>query len=472
MKAFLVFLICMWGTTLSAQIFSESPQTFLEVSLGAVAFADIDGDGDNDLLVTGADIDSEHRTILYSNQDGIFTANPDVPFPDLLHSTITFFDLDADADPDLLLTGETETGDRVAQLYTNEGGQFTEVLNTPFDGVYRGSVATADIDGDSDLDLFITGANPNEERIAKLYTNQDGSFTEVLNTSFEGVLRSSVAFADIDGDDDPDLLITGTNSSDDPITKLYTNQDGSFSEVPNTPFPAVDRGAVAFADIDGDTDPDLVLTGWGVSSFLTILYHNEGGVFTEVSNTPLLGVVYSSVAFADVDNDGDPDLLIMGAPAAENPFTRLYTNEAGVFTEVSDTPFFGGWLGSVAFADVDGDGDLDLYVTGADTEVPPLPSAHLYINENPVSNLIPVNSLPPNDLWVFPNPSDGNFTVRLPEPLEDATLRLTDAAGRLVLEHHNSRLTDWQCTENLAAGVYTLSIEAQGRLWVERVVVW
>ncbi|MGK0175954.1 MAG: hypothetical protein ACI9AT_002341 [Ulvibacter sp.] len=81
------------------------------------------------------------------------------------------------------------------------------------------------MDGDGDKDLLITGLNNSFEQIAKLYTNNGGNFTEVTGTPFEGVFASSIAFSDVDGDGDNDLLITGENSSGEQIAKLYTNDD-------------------------------------------------------------------------------------------------------------------------------------------------------------------------------------------------------------------------------------------------------
>jgi hypothetical protein len=94
-----------------------------------------------------------------------------------------------------------------------------------------------------------------------------GSFSEVTGTPFEGVARSSIAFADVDGDNDQDVLITGSNNSDAFISKLYTNDGmGNFSEMTGTPFEGVDRSSIAFADVDGDNDQDVLITGQGLLS--------------------------------------------------------------------------------------------------------------------------------------------------------------------------------------------------------------
>jgi len=101
---------------------------------------------------------------------------------------------------------------------------FTEIMPTPpFDEVGFSSIAFADVDGDNDHDVLITGYKL-VGAISKLYLNDgNGSFSEVTNTPFEEVGEGSVTFADIDGDNDQDVLITGQNSSGVRISKMYIN---------------------------------------------------------------------------------------------------------------------------------------------------------------------------------------------------------------------------------------------------------
>ncbi len=156
---------------------------------------------------------------------------------------------------------------------------FPEVLGTPFAGVEEGSIAFADVDGDNDQDVLITGWS-DIGFISRLYANDgSGSFTEVIGTPFPGVNESSIAFADVDGDNDQDVLITGQNSSFTFISKLYTNNgSGNFTEMMNTPFEGVRDGSIAFADVDGDNDQDVLITGSGSTNGNPIskLYTNNG----------------------------------------------------------------------------------------------------------------------------------------------------------------------------------------------------
>jgi hypothetical protein len=220
-------------------------------------------------------------------------------------------------------------------------------MGTPFDSVLVSSIAFADVDGDSDPDLLITGRNNNWQLIAKLYMNDDGSggFTEATGTPFDGVEHSSIAFADVDGDGDQDVLVTGEYSFLQPMSKLYTNDgSGGFTEVLGTPFDDVRNSSIAFADVDGDGDPDVLITGLSSNGRIAKLYTNDGsGGFTEVTSTPFDGVEHSSIAFADVDGDGDPDVLISGV-SSNGTITKLYANDGnGGFTVVWGIPFDGVW---------------------------------------------------------------------------------------------------------------------------------
>ena len=370
---------------------------FKGLLLSSIAFADVDGDNDQDVLITGFS-SSGRITKLYTNDGSgnFIEKTTGTPFTGVRNSSIAFADVDGDNDQDVLITGEDSRSNGIARLYTNDGkGNFTEKAGTPFEGIRFSSIAFADVDGDKDHDVLITGVRRDDEgnfiRITKLYTNDgSGSFTEKIRTPFEGVSRSSIAFADVDGDNDQDVLITGSeyNRNTDRfnrIAKLYTNDgSGSFTEKTGTLFPGVDNSSIALADVDGDKDQDVLITGFSSSGKIARLYTNDGsGNF--ITRLSFAGVRNSSIAFADVDGDGDQDVLITG-DADNGLITKLYTNDGlGNFTEKTGTPFTGVENGSIAFADVDGDNDQDVLITGDEGTSflpdPPDLIAKLYIND-------------------------------------------------------------------------------------------
>ena len=158
---------------------------------------------------------------------------------------------------------------------------------------------TADFDGENGLDLVVTGSDSNSGPIAKIYENDgSGGFSENTNANLTGVAASSVAAADFDGDNDPDLIVTGQSDSDR-IAKIYENDgSGGFSENTNANLTGVFRSSVATADFDGENGLDLLVTGQDISgNRIAKIYENDGsGGFTENTNANLTGVDYSSVA--------------------------------------------------------------------------------------------------------------------------------------------------------------------------------
>ena len=392
MKHISLLLFLLPARVVFAQPFTESLQfpPLTGVDYGSVAFADVDGDNDEDMLITGSIFPGGISKLYINDGEGMFTEVLGTPFEGVWSSAIAFADVNGDNDQDVLITGKHPS--RISKLYTNDGtGTYTEVEGTPFDGVEGGAIAFADIDGDNDQDVLITGSNNSNTPIAKLYINNGlGVYTELAETPFEGVWYSSIAFADVDGDNDQDVLITGRSGITNlgaRISSLYINNGtGIFTEITPSPFEGVAVSSIAFADVDGDSDQDVLITGVN-DSFARVskLYTNDGtGIFTEITPSPFEGVAGSSIAFADVDGDDDQDVLITGLNESSARVSKLYTNDGtGIFTEITPSPFEGVAGSSIAFADVDGDNDKDVLITGLNESTSRV--SKLYTNNGTIS---------------------------------------------------------------------------------------
>ena len=419
LKLLLIFLIA--GRILLAQTFSENfTNEFIAVQWGDIAFSDINGDGNNDVLITGVDNTTTPVSKLYKNDGmGNFSEVVNTPFDGVWGSSIAFSDVNNDGSADVLITGCSSLSQEIviAKLYINDGdGNFTESQGTPFAEVAFGAIAFSDVNNDGNDDVLITGSpNPSViNPIAKLYINDgSGKFTEMTGTPFIGVDVGSVAFSDVNNDGNEDVLITGSlelYSTDVRIAKLYINDgSGKFTEMTGTPFDGVMESSIAFSDINGDMTDDVLITGLNSDGVETTkLYANDGSSnFTEVGATPFSDVWLSSVAFSDINNDGNEDVLITGLAENDVLISKLYVNNGlGNFLEVTNAFFEPVNRSSVAFSDVNNDGYEDVLITGGtDTYSTGDPITKLYINDGLETSTSELRDNENLGFSVFPNPA-------------------------------------------------------------------
>jgi len=363
-------------------LIANSP--FSGLSSGGIAYSDVDGDGDQDVLLTGQALSGFTTKLFINDGNGGYAEDASAPFVQVANSAADFADIDGDGDEDLLISGYA-TGGQQTKLYTNDGaGIFTLVPGTPFPNVSSGAVAFHDVDADGDQDAMITGFSISGGNPTQLFLNDGtGAFT-ASGIAFEPVNNGTIDYGDVDGDGDDDLLLTGYGSTSR-VANLYTNDGaGLFTLVPGTPFPGVQQGSVGLEDIDGDGDLDVLIAGEAGSpaTYTAQLFTNDGtGTFTLVPGAIFDYTIGSSIAFADIDNDLDPDLLVTGYSQSQSSglIAKLYSNDGtGVFTELV-SPFDPSSHGDVEFADVDGDNDLDVIIMGNSTSGT---AVNLYRNNN------------------------------------------------------------------------------------------
>ena len=345
-----------------------------------VAWGDYDNDGDLDLLVTGkksisASIDP--ISTIYTNDAGTFTALATANLIGVQSGAVEWGDYDNDGDLDILLTGLGADNINVAKIYTNNGGSFTELATANLPGIAFGDVAWGDYDNDGDLDIFLTGG------ISKIFTNNAGTFTELATANFPRLSSGSVDWGDYDNDGDLDILLTGYTGSLD-ISKIYTNTNGVFTELISANLTGVSYSSTAWGDYDNDGDLDVLLSGYTGSARVTKIYTNTAGSFTELATANLLGVQEGSIAWGDYDNDGDLDILLTGSGGGAT--TRIYTNTAGVFTHLITNDLPGLVVSDAVWGDYDNDGDLDIALAGVTNSSF---ISKIYINNIATSNTVP-----------------------------------------------------------------------------------
>ena len=295
----------------------------------------------------------------------------------LSHGASAWGDWDNDGDLDLIMTGNDTSGNKTTKLYRNDGGLLTDMAST-IPGVYYSSVAWGDYDNDGDLDLFISGRTAASEIISRVYRNDNGTFTDIA-AGLTGLWISSAAWGDYDNDGDLDIALMGATNSSAPYTMttlLYVNTNGVFS-VGNT-LTGFIFGSLCWGDYDADGDLDLLQTGSTTNSPYTAglrLYRNDNGTLSNTS-IDVTGVYYGQVAWIDFDNDGDLDFVISGINTTRN--TKLYENVNGSFQDTSQS-FIAISQSYIAVGDHDNDGDSDIALAGYSTSGM---ATKLYTNNN------------------------------------------------------------------------------------------
>ncbi|PLX11011.1 MAG: hypothetical protein C0598_09130 [Marinilabiliales bacterium] len=406
---------------------------------GSCAMADIDNDGDLDLIITGANAQlADRKTTLYSNDGlGNYTEITGTGLSNWSEGgDITFADVDGDSDQDLLITGRDGMPNYYANFYLNDGsGNFTLDPTVPFEPSIGGSLQFEDIDNDGDFDLFMNGytidGNQNILLFSKLYLNDGtGNFSEIESTSIEE--GTSAAFLDMDNDNDMDLIVSGLNNSDVPKTSLYENDGfGNYSLVNNTPFENVYHSDIAIADSDNDGDLDILINGSN-ESFQNIckLYLNDGtGSFSLLTGTPFINSSIGTVDFADFDNDNDMDILVTGSVGGSGFAAHIYENKGLNNFNLTDS-LVKVYNSTTAIGDIDGDNDLDVIIVGI-RNLNPIVKPRVYKNMLTTTSVDMALDEGSVDTFIYPNPSAGIINIET-ENTVGSSIKIYNTKGELV----------------------------------------
>lgn len=478
-----MFLVLLTGLsfaqTINLDLTTPAP-TLQDADVGAMAFADIDNDGDNDLLITGKG--GPIKTTLYRN-DGIGNLSEitGTPFVNAFGGTVGFADVDNDNDQDVLITGSSQGGPSIANLYVNDGSGNYSLSSGPFEPSSGGDFDFGDIDNDGDKDLIMTGYDASGNAFTKLYRNNgSGAFTVIGGTIFEDQKGGSVEFADIDNDNDLDVLMVGEDNNGSASTKLYLNNSlGVFALAANTALENCSGGDFTIADSDNDGDLDVFICGQNNNgTYLSNLYTNNGtGSFTLVAGTPFQPTSTGTTSFADFDNDGDVDLLLVGSGngglITNSIIANIYENQGSNSFVLGDS-LIGAYLSSTAIGDVDGDSDLDLVIGGTSTGSP-VRGTRMYTNNPPVTLAIE-NELEVFDnqeftsSLIYPNPTRGTININMDE-FAPSVINILDKTGKLVYSDNHIQNTGGQIILNLPAGMYIVRLSTGKKTLTQKLIV-
>jgi hypothetical protein len=415
------------------------------------ALADFDSDGDLDLIVG-----NYSNVKLYVNENGYFSYRNTL-------STGSWHVAVGDLNKDGFIDLVTAYGGGAVTSFLNDGqGNFQIKQSfgqgTPF------RLYLADFNSDGNLDLLqgnYWGTKP-----VIYFGHGDGTFS--LSQIFPDDNSLAAAIADFDGDGDYDIAFARWPGRPD---KVYFNDgSGYFVDSGQNLLDSLSTYDIAAADLDNDGDIDLIAGQDEYGTEPNKIWLNNGQGYFTLSSVGLGHYYTHVIKVADIDKDGDVDVLegntggLVGFDSRE----KLYLNNGlgNSFTEITITERRTR-TNELLLGDINGDSLLDLVdITWWDQSGNGTPdSIYIYLNTNQsVAEEKP--SLLSNFIQIYPNPFSRILTVNCPT---DFQMNIYDISGRVVKTIESQGKVEWR-PNGLSAGTYFIKIKIGDNEQIQKVI--
>ncbi|KAA3621891.1 MAG: T9SS C-terminal target domain-containing protein [Flavobacterium sp.] len=428
-----------------------------------VTTGDFDGDGDIDVI--GGAYQADHFSIYRNDGNGNFT-----------RSTIdngatadgarfaTTFDLDEDGDLDILAT--SSNADAYLWYENDGGGLFTpHVIDNSALANEAYSIGAADFDNDGDMDI-VGGANAGDALV--VFANDGNENFLILNVLSVGDNRTNgvrvVKVADVDQDTNPDIVVAAFAGD----TFSWYENDGNGVFTPHTIDDSVNAdGATAIdvADLDGDGDMDIAAGSNSADQFLW--YENDGSEnFSThiIDNTSSFTNGPRGLSLVDLEQDGDMDIIT--AAITGDAFAWYENDGSGVFTgaEISTDLTYSDGAFAVTSADIDGDLVEDI-ITAAN-----IADAFSWFKTEGVIILeVGTNIL--EDVKVYPNPVYDQLNVKLPAGLSEVEILIFDNFGKMLWQYRSENQETLRMDmSQFATGIYYMKVSSSEGIITKKII--
>jgi hypothetical protein len=373
-----------------------------------VTIADVNGDGNADLIVSGCNSGSCYVSVLLGNGDGTFKTPEVFGIGTVPVSGVA--DVNGDGKPDLLVlnacTGQPPCSGlgSVGVLLGKGDGTFAPVVTSSTGARGSSRFVVADLNGDGKADIVVgNGCGSScstfdqDHELTVLISKGDGTFQAPVAYATGNYITDALTLADLNGDGKLDLAVVSNcpsipcGSGNNPVSVLLGNGDGTFQTATSYDGGGWPLFYIVATDANGDGKSDLVMSGFcnnsvgcgSTSAALFTLQGNGDGTFEPAAILEIVGAYGGPepLSVADLSDDGKPDLMVVhgcssvscptddlevgaflnnhGAPATTTTVTSS-KNLVPLFTRVTYTATVSGGSG----------GTIDGSVTFADGDIP------------------------------------------------------------------------------------------------------
>ena len=354
--------------------FTDSGQRLGDATSLSSALGDLDGDGDLDAIVVNC-CDSPGNSVWVNDGTSVYTNSGQI-LGNASSRYVALGDLDGDGDLDAFVA-VNGAGTPSNSVWINDGTSRFASNGQALGSSDSYAVALGDLDGDGDLDAFVSNfvSQPNKVWVNDGYGQFSDSGQNLGNSS-----SRHVVLGDVDGDSDLDAYISNHAQNN----RIWLNNgSGIFTDSGQTLDNSESHAAV-LGDLDGDGDLDAYIANMDVNNSGAdnrVEFNNGSGIFSD-SGQRLGNNPSSSLAIGDLDGDGDLDIFVGNSSGHDTADVVWLNDGAGSFArrsqEIGDIS-----SQSVALGDIDSDGDLDAFIAN------PGGANQVWLNGIPLAGLCP-----------------------------------------------------------------------------------